>query len=296
MALKEPLVVYDPIGCCIYCGRIVENLGQEHIVPLSLDGKWVLPRSTCRSCERAINTFETTCSRSIFGDFRVHYNADTRRPGDRPSTIRLGRKGGGFIEISRSEYPPAVLFFVFSRAGFLTGTPKTLCKFEPAAKVFCDTDALEAFKVKYPEWDERYSLRACQNEQARLIAKIAYCYAVAILGYGSFTPLILNIVLCRTNKFAYLVGGESELPPKTGDTGHTLGGIEFVVSPAERKARILVNVRLFGNGGFPQFHAIVGEFELDNPKHLTVYNKYLESAESIQIMTSSGQPIPVGAG
>lgn len=265
-------------------------------MPLSLDGKWVLPRSTCRSCERITNSFETTCARSIFGDFRIYYGADTRRPQERPNTIRLGKKDGGFFEINRSEYPPAVLFFVFNPAGFLTGTPKTLCRFEPVPMIFCDTDALEAFKAKHPEWNERHFLRACQNEQARLIAKIAYSYAVAILGYGTFTPLVLNIILCRTNKFAYLVGGDSKLPPKTTEAGHTLGGIEFIVSPAEKRARILVNVRLFGNGGFPQFHAIVGEFELDNPKHFNVYDKFSKSASSVEILTSPNQPIPIQAG
>jgi hypothetical protein len=47
----EAPVTYDPIGRCIYCDSETSELGDEYIIPYSLNGTHVLPEASCRTCE-----------------------------------------------------------------------------------------------------------------------------------------------------------------------------------------------------------------------------------------------------
>jgi hypothetical protein len=46
----------------------------------------------------------------------------------------------------------------------------------------------------------------------RSLAKIGYAYAVALLGYGSFTPLVTPYILGKSKTGCHWVGGNWDVP------------------------------------------------------------------------------------
>jgi 5-methylcytosine-specific restriction endonuclease McrA len=47
--------VLGRVGRCIYCGRSDVALTDEHVIPLALDGLWLLKDASCEACN-AITT------------------------------------------------------------------------------------------------------------------------------------------------------------------------------------------------------------------------------------------------
>src|SRR5215469_3620134 len=81
-------IVYAPVNRCIYCGA-TETLGKEHIIPRSLAGMLILPRASCRTCERTTSGFELTVARRIYGNFRMKHDLPSYRKDERPTHIPL---------------------------------------------------------------------------------------------------------------------------------------------------------------------------------------------------------------
>lgn len=81
---------------CIYCGN-TEDLSKEHIIPLSLGGKIVIPKASCASCRDLTSSIEHKISRQSFHLARAIYKLPTRRPLDYPQsrevTVRYGKYG-----------------------------------------------------------------------------------------------------------------------------------------------------------------------------------------------------------
>lgn len=80
---------YPGYGRCIFCGCDggVEGLRDEHIIPLALGGDTVIEHASCRTCERLISPVDTHLGHSVYGRHRIHVNAPTRHPKERPATL-----------------------------------------------------------------------------------------------------------------------------------------------------------------------------------------------------------------
>ncbi len=53
----DPPIVYAPVGRYIYCPDDGSaGLGDEHIIPYSLNGTQILPQASCRKCEKITAT------------------------------------------------------------------------------------------------------------------------------------------------------------------------------------------------------------------------------------------------
>ena len=73
---------YDPVGRCIYCGAGAAgdiDLGDEHIIPLSLAGQLILPAASCHKCERITSGIEDYCAKHIFDEARFHLGIRGRK-------------------------------------------------------------------------------------------------------------------------------------------------------------------------------------------------------------------------
>jgi hypothetical protein len=130
-----------------------------------------------------------------------------------------------------------------------------------------------------------FRVKTVPNELARSIAKIGYSYAVAEFGWGSFDPLphTLDIILCRTNDVAFTVGGEMELRPPIPDAGHIT--IPTILIPQHFHPPLLVlEIRLFASIDTPNFHVVVGTFNLQNPQHFRTFSEKMRDAEPEQLL------------
>jgi HNH endonuclease len=56
---------FPAVGRCIYCGS-TDLLSEEHIIPYSLSGHYVLPEASCDKCAKTINRFEQFSTRTTY--------------------------------------------------------------------------------------------------------------------------------------------------------------------------------------------------------------------------------------
>lgn len=129
---------------------------------------------------------------------------------------------------------------------------------------------------KFPRWNKTHTIKIRAITFARLLAKIAYGYAVAEYGLSTttaFTPLGLDLILGRSDDGFYTVGGDSIIPPQEGaGPPHTLGLLLLSVSLS--RLLLVVEIRLFRQSSTPVYRVIVGEILLNNPEHVAMYKKH----------------------
>lgn len=256
--------VYAPVWSCIYCsdGIVKEatkrKLGKEHIIPFGLGGTQILPRSSCKNCARVTGKVEETCQHMMLGATRIRLNLPTRNPGERPSELTMvWQTRDGQLEetrVSASEFPLVIPGLKLPPPGILTGTP-------PHGKIAGE------FWAAFPNDEVRKSLKdggpglriATFNNHVfcQMLAKIAHSFAVAEWGQLSFKPLLLDLILGRSQTADYWVGGNmsSTTPDPSGlhrihATRERIDGIEYVI----------VYLTLFCMFGAPEYRIVVGEW------------------------------------
>lgn len=76
--INKPFV-FQSANKCIYCGKTNVFLGDEHIIPFSLDGAWIIPKASCKDCERITSKFEMSVARDMYLQLRTKEGFQTRR-------------------------------------------------------------------------------------------------------------------------------------------------------------------------------------------------------------------------
>ncbi len=214
--------VYKPVWKCIYCGREhtkSEPCRSEHIIPLSLGGPLILPRSSCASCSKKTGAFEEVCARDIFGPYRLAGNLPTRHPNQRPSTLKIHTHSGPDTvreeqSLPLKEYPIiGALMLELQIAGTLRGSPSTEA-FYVVPRIINLTRNLEAWKDVEAQGKQFEVTREFKiTDFARLLAKIAHSYAVAELGLGAFNSFLPPLILGESLNLPDFVGGVASPTP-----------------------------------------------------------------------------------
>jgi hypothetical protein len=265
--VTEPRRRFAPVGRCIYCGTFSNNLTKEHIVPFGLSGDaLVLPKASCTTCASNTGGFEQTCLRTILGPFRLRINSPTRNPKERPSELPVhrARKGddGSFIHtetivVPSGQFPLSFIGLRLRRAGILDGK---IASSDVNGELFARVNEEEAKKL-FPTSNgkpiDQHGIRIGQIKPstfARLIAKIGYSYAVAILGYGSFRPLVTDLILGKTDTLSHWVGGDWEIPAANPSAIQ----LDVKTIVAHDISFVVADVRLFPFFETPQYHVVVG--------------------------------------
>jgi hypothetical protein len=254
--------VYKPVWFCIYCsdGRIKQatkqKLGAEHVIPYGLGGLQILPRASCRRCERITGKFEETGQHMIFGPTRIRMGLPTRNPDDRPIELTLflsdGKGQNEQRKIPAHEFPFVIPGLLLPPPGILTGEKRHNKIVGESWIGFAD----DSIKKIYEETGKGVRVATFSNLIfSRMLAKIAHSYAVAEWGFHSFRPVLLDLILGRTDTIAYWVGGNGPIKPADPTGLHRLElrremllGTEYVVC----------HIRLFCNFGAPEYRVVVG--------------------------------------
>jgi hypothetical protein len=265
---------YAPVGRCIYCGDQHGKLGDEHIVPFAIArNSLVLPEASCRSCETATGRFEQACLRRTMGNIRVRLDAPTRNKKDRKPTLRLRRakvqhaENGGFyllsgdadsIDIPSSAVPMFYISLLLDQPGILQelslGTPLPWNTFYTYKQGDTAESALQpGIAVEVGQFNPYL--------YAQFLAKMAYAYAVAVDGLTSFRPLVLDLILGRTNYFRHWVGGEPTAPRASENEIHQ---ISRSIQRVGDREFIVVRIRLFSFLGTPVYDVVVGERDVSS--------------------------------
>jgi len=251
---------YPAVGHCIYCGS-TENLSDEHIIPLGLQpkgGDWFLPKASCGTCADVTKRFEGLCLQGTLGPLRAKLKLKSRRkPKTTVELVTNDPSGGSAASrtIALDDFPMACLGFEFEAAGLLRHMQPT-SEFEGNFVVRYQTGELE----KHADGDRGFKLgRVSPREFARMLAKIAHSYAVAKFGESSFQPLLLDIILGKSNFAPYLVGGDKSGVP-LDDQPTALHHVYGQACDVNGAPYLLVAIRLFAFMGMPRYLVVVGKF------------------------------------
>ncbi len=271
---------YKSPGRCIYCGDAKAPLTKEHIVPRALGGIHVLRAASCLSCAKITSAFERAVSRRMLGNFRVRLNFPTGHKNERPKTLPVinlnhpdvaaaahaalsaGKTEFSVkvepLEIEPGDYPPSIELPQFPQPKVLRGLPKSPDVYPMKQSVwgYEDVDALNRLRIKHGSV-ARYPHKIPVLSFVRMLAKIAHCGAVSGYGLDAFRPLLLDLILGRTNDFTNFVGGELSQQPKE------VGQYRMTFSFQQRRWRwfLCAHFRLFPELCSPLYHIVVGEID-----------------------------------
>lgn len=266
--------VYQPVGICIYCGAKGKNgsLSDEHIIPYSLGGEDILPKSSCQNCADITSKIERYCARNLFGQARVKLNIKTRRPKERPLTFpiyfEIEGEGTKVIEIPTSVHISPIYLPFFAPPGILSRQPVSIVRppFCIVAWFAQNAESAESLCL-FPTGAKNFSLGRKEFDVftfERLLAKIAHGVAVATFGLYAFKPFLRDIILGKNINYPYFIGSFSGYyPPKK--TLYEYGSAPFYMT---EKTLLVVRLRLFANLGES------GVSDIGSPEYLIVVGRF----------------------
>jgi hypothetical protein len=254
-------VSYKPIGRCIYCGAS-GNLQREHIVPLGLNGTAVLPKSTCADCAKITGHFEREVLRGPMWAARVYRQLKSRtKYANAPKTakLRVKKNENEFeIELPLAEYPILLHFPIFSPPAFLSPSGYTkginisgvaTISFGPNPKTVLSKIGATAISAKGDYKPVAF---------ARMIAKIAYSFAVAegAINLIGGEPFVLPAILGQRDEIGMWVGTFTK-PYKS------FKGLLHHIALHEDKERglLIAEVHLFADSQTPRYGVILGKLK-----------------------------------
>ncbi len=208
--------------------------------------------------------------REEWGYFRAKYKLPTRNKAGRKDKIKMRRHDGSKMAIPIADYSAPVPIYRFKQARALSGFGEKDNARAWTMSILTDSEKEVALQQKYSQWNQQHQFKTQPYEFARLIAKIGYGYATAEVGFGSFDPLVTDIILGKSDDYFYFVGGDylvgdgDILPPRAG--GNHLLDIEIRFVGSGR-ALVVVGVRLFSASSTPRYHAVVGVVDFGNEEH-----------------------------
>jgi hypothetical protein len=250
-----------PVGVCIYCGA-ARRLSEEHIIPLALGGRFVIPEASCPNCSEITSDFERRVLRGFMRDARVTGGFPTRRPQERPQTLPLQIERDGVFEemqLPSAQHPALLILPLLYPAGVLTGRDlKTGTSCAGYETLYFGADPVSVGK-KLGATSIRTSVDWDLTSFARLLAKIAYGFAVAEYGLlpkeqVPILPLILGV---RDDASCWLGSAQFVLAVESMQPTHAVG-VTWLPHPIDQGTSILVaRVKLFAPSGATGYEIVV---------------------------------------
>lgn len=244
-----------PVGYCIYCGATNVRLGREHTLPKSLGGggTLVLQKASCPACSAITSKFERHVSRELLSAVRAKHRLPTKHKNERPNELPLSVEKGKereIINVPIGVYPALVPLLLFAppahidKRTYSTGIDVVGWTLSgPPVRQIRDKLNVDGFTVTV-------TFKAV--DLARLIAKIAYGFAIRTFGSGIIdTSYVRPAILNQIDDVGRWVGCVNPHPPPKTSNLH-----EMKVSVIN--GEIYVYVRLFANYETPEYLVITG--------------------------------------
>jgi hypothetical protein len=252
---------YRPFRRCIYCGE-TNNLQREHIFPFGLSGLGVLPKASCPKCAEITGRFEKEVLRGPMWAVRVYRKLRSRRKHkDAPQMELLRiRKGSEEqeVKLSLSEYPILLCFPVFSPPGFIlpSGYEKGI-RIRGLVTISFGAD-LRKVLLKYGGTEVVMKQDYDHVAFARMLAKIAYAYAVAegatALIKGS--SLVLPAIMGKKDDVGKWVGTLDGPYKKFKGVLHRI-----LLHKDTNQGLLIAEIQLFADSATPNYGIILGKLK-----------------------------------
>jgi hypothetical protein len=249
--------VIGDVGRCIYCGSS-DSLQREHVIPLALQGHFVLDRASCRRCAVSTGRMEQEMLRGWFLAPRTTLQLKTRRPRERPTALPgIVRRAGVDEEamVPIDAYPSALIFPLFAPPVAIVDRPAVALQVTGGLRiVFVGRVPRRMLPQELGGDQIRVEVEGSPYAFAQMIAKIAWGFAVAAWGLEALagSPIPAMVIGDRQEIGRWFGSAPDELPP-------TSEGLHAVMAWIAEDGRRLVRVKLFGQLGGPDYVVIVAD-------------------------------------
>ena len=162
-------------------------------------------------------------------------------------------------KIHQDEYPGILITFVNALPGILTGALPAEDYSGGVATLTLPGfgERLNKLKAKYRANKVSFEPGVQIESLGKMLAKIAHAYAVAELGYGTFKPLLTNIILNQPPLYiSQFVGGVRDVEMPLGGDLHD---IEIDQTGLGQGRYLVVKIQLFADRKLPVYYVVVGE-------------------------------------
>lgn len=247
-----------PVGYCIYCGAR-DGLTKEHIIPYGLSGTAVLPAASCPRCSTITGKFEGKVLRGPMVNVRKYLKLQSRSkhesaPAD--TELALLKDGNPLVERVPMEESPIILTFpMFAIPHCFTGVEEMGITLKGVVSILFGPHPKEVIRRFGAQTIEIQDPPSEPVEFARMLAKIAYCYAVKTdtLNKLDGPCLVLPAILGQNNDIGHWVG-------TLNGPLRTYPGLlhRLVIHQDQEKGFLIAEVQLFAHSQTPSYCVVLG--------------------------------------
>lgn len=204
--------ILGKVGKCIYCRKADVPLSEEHIIPFGLNGNQVLLEASCSDCSKITSAFEGDVLGRAFILPRLGFNMRSRHGKNKDRKIKASiehKDNISFIELPAEDCPILFMLPIFMPPEILDNRSH-----QPGIRDTGNFYLNEIRKVPKEKLREKYGpgkiavkISYNPNSFARMLAKIAYGFAVAHFGLDDVEDLgIVSAILGKTDDIGKWVG------------------------------------------------------------------------------------------
>jgi hypothetical protein len=250
-----------PANRCIYCGEAA-GLSDEHVIPHGLGGTLYVPKASCRGCGDVTSRFELAVLRGFMQRARIVGKFPTRRPSQRPSTLRVTLVDGETpreVALPADQAPAVLQLPVFEAPRILEGFTSA----EGINAIGRETirfGDIEAAVRRHCATGFRQTDNIAALAFARMIAKIGYSYTVGVFGAIQLDRvMVLPLILGKSQDAGFWVGSRTyETESEKAGALHALTNIQYRAAD-HRQALVVARVKLFASSGATGFEVVICE-------------------------------------
>lgn len=258
LIMRLPETVFPELGYCVYCGNTKEVFTREHIIPYALNGSFILPKASCRSCSMITSKFENKFTRINYGQYRLNKNYSSRNKKKRPTeqTCHITEEGNkDEIKVKIDDLPNVFPAWILPTPGILRGIEPSVIIPESEMQLMIDK---ENNVEQFMQLHKCNKLNVTFNFQVspflKLLAKIGHCYAHALTLGKAYQALLPNIIIGSSEYGSHYIGGiEDDYIPKNEYAPLTLS-IRYGV----KMAFLVVRIQLLNPGSLPPYQVVAG--------------------------------------
>ena len=204
--------ILGKVGKCIYCKKSDIPLSEEHIIPYGLNGNQVLLEASCSECSKITAAFEGDVLGRAFILPRLGFKMRSRhrRNIDKKIKVTLEQDSNiSYIEIPAEDCPILFMMPIFMPPEVLDNRPHQSGIQGTGSFYLNEIRGVtkEKLREKYGPGKISVNISYNPNSFARMLAKIAYGFAVAQFGIDEVEDLgILSAIKAETDDIGKWVG------------------------------------------------------------------------------------------
>lgn len=238
------------VGYCVYC-ESTEDLSDEHIIPVGLSGQWQLLAASCRRHRDITSAFEFQVLHRDLIAIRTTLGLRTRRPKERPTVLPLTVRtedGPKDLSLPIASHPGGAAFPVYPPPSELAG--EATAESSGGWVVRSHFPSLLALATEHgaTAYDE---IAVERLAFARLLAKIAYCFAAGCLHPQKVTDsCLLPLIEGASSDYSRWIGNSGGSDVTEANQGHH-------VTLAFSDRGLIAYIRILAELALPEYTVVV---------------------------------------